>query len=413
MEARKLMRKITLLAALLLLAPVVTQAESLEELLVKKGVITKSEARAAHHGGGGVHWNNGTRLEFPDQGFSAKINTQLQTRYTYTDADDDVPGSADTSSFNIRRARIQVSGNALDNEFSYKVQADFVGSSDTDAGGNTVSTPDLRDAYLTWHACDWADIQMGQFKTRNSRQNYGSSAYLQFPDRSGASNFFAHDRQQGLRVGMSNEEGNMTLGAAIYNGESTGEGRNRAGLDTDHLFVVDARYNYGDIDPYVEGDVDRTEGTAASLGASYWFSNATMTGVGGTEENGVSADLTVKSNGMSLAGEFFWANFQDDADTIDTDAVGFYVQGGYMATDELELAARWSYLDCDNGAASAMGSGCSAGTDQVNEITAGLNYYWWKHNLKGQFAYVYNNDDAVAGSDVTTNKWMFQLSSYF
>ena len=53
------MRKLTVLAALLLLVPTVSQAKSLEDLLVEKGVITKSEARGSSHDSGAkVYWKD-------------------------------------------------------------------------------------------------------------------------------------------------------------------------------------------------------------------------------------------------------------------------------------------------------------------------------------------------------------------
>src|SRR5690606_15385075 len=102
------MRKVTILTALLLAAPGFAQAASLEDLLVDKGVITKSEmagvVRGAHHDHGQpgrVYWNKGSELYFPEQEFTAKVYTQLQTKYEYTDYDSDDTDNADTSSFDV------------------------------------------------------------------------------------------------------------------------------------------------------------------------------------------------------------------------------------------------------------------------------------------------------------------------
>jgi hypothetical protein len=84
------MRKATLVAALLLLTPAVSQAKTLEELLVEKGVITKGEAAGASDSSASkLYWNQGTRVEFPDNGFTTSIATMLQTRYSFNDRDEE------------------------------------------------------------------------------------------------------------------------------------------------------------------------------------------------------------------------------------------------------------------------------------------------------------------------------------
>ena len=67
------MRKLAIIAVLALLAPALCQAATLEELLVEKGVITQSEARGATSDGAKAYYKGGTRLEFPDAGFTTKI----------------------------------------------------------------------------------------------------------------------------------------------------------------------------------------------------------------------------------------------------------------------------------------------------------------------------------------------------
>ena len=100
------MRKAMLLAALLLLTPAISQAKTLEELLIEKGVITKGEAGGVSDAGASkVYWNRGTRIDFPDTGFTTSIATQIQARYAFTDNDED-SGERNTSSFSLRRARL-------------------------------------------------------------------------------------------------------------------------------------------------------------------------------------------------------------------------------------------------------------------------------------------------------------------
>ena len=395
------MRKLSILAGLLLLAPAVSQAKSLEELLVEKGVVSKAEAQsAAGSSGAKTYWNQGTRFDFPSEGFTAKINSLIQTRYTFTDGD---TGAGNTSSFDLNLVTLTVSGNALHEEFAYKVDVDLVGA--TTAGE---STPHLRDAWLQWNACDWASLRMGQYKTQGGRQFNADDNALQFADRSVASDFFSLGRQNGLSAWGSFADGMLDLSAGIYNGISTGEGINRGGNDTKHTAVLAARVNaMGKMNMAEEGDINWTNDPALSIGASWSYSDAEAA-LGNFTQDNIAVDANFKYIGWGIHAEYFYENMDPDDGSDKVQPSGFYVQGGYyLMPKQLELAARYGLVDCDNGAA------CSSNTDKLNEVAVSLNYYWWKHNLKGQLGYWRLNEDAIDGDDVNTNKWMFQLSSFF
>lgn len=413
------MRKVAILAAALLLAPSISQAKTLEDLLVEKGVITKGEASAAVIGGPSrVYWNDGTRLEFPDTGFTAQINTLIQTRYEFTDFDSDT-GRGNQSSFEFERVRLAVSGTALNNEFTYMLQADFIGQeggdnisslADQDGGAST----ELLDAYIQWNACDWGSIRMGQFKTMVSRQFNTSAAKLQFADRSEVSDYFTLGRQHGLAGEFDLADGKIRLGAGIFNGISEGEGLNVGGVDTKHTGVASVRWNAaGHIDSFEEGDVNWSENFVASIGAAFAYSQyEDLAGLVEGDRYVVNVDGNVKVRGISFHTEFFYGNDDVDGAADEVEALGFYAQAGYfLVPKKWEIAARYGYLDCDNGNA----SGACAGNDNINEVTAGINYYFWKHNLKAQLNYAFVNEDVAGagGDDINTNRWLFQLSSYF
>lgn len=389
------MRKIGTLVALLLVAPAISFANTLDDLLVQQGVVTKSSDAAAmgSMGSSKVYYNGGTRFEFPDSGLTAKWNTQLQTRYEFTDNDD---GVENTSSFSVRRARLQVSGNALNNEFAYKVQVDFVGSSDDDGA----STPDLRDAYLEWHACDWMWVRSGQFKTALSRQFNGSSAKLQFADRSLASEYYSQDRANGLAIGGNWDS--ISWMAQMTNGNSPGEGRNRPGVDTNHAAYAQVRYTDGEIDIDEEGDVNGTEDMAWALGFTYGYSQDDLGGLDDQDTSTYNADFSWKYQGWSLAAEYFHRTV-DDNNAVDLEDDGFYAQVGYFLTPhEWEIAARYSGVYYDN----------EAELDQTEEVSATVNYYWWKHQLKANIGYVYTTDEPDEGDSTDTSRWVVQLSSW-
>ncbi|MCI5065029.1 OprO/OprP family phosphate-selective porin [bacterium] len=412
------MRKLTVLAALLLLIPAVSQAKSLEDLLVEKGVITKSEARGAHHNSGAkVYWQDGSRLDFADVGFSANIYTMFRTRYEFNDVDNDInPGASNESSFDVTNARLGVTGSALHKEFDYMMEVEFADGTAT-----------LLDAYIKWNTCDWGGIQMGQFRPDISRGFNTRIAHLQFADRSAVTDFFAFQRNQGVKVDVALND-DWTVAAAAFNGNSDGEGLNSEGQDTKHLGVVSLRGDImGEMNHLIEGDVDHTEDTAVNVGAAVGFAENELAFAGGSvDEMVVSADINVKSEGFSFHGEYYYLEHDIDGGMA-IDTTGFYAQAGYfLEPKEWEVAVRYGYIDCDDGAGIGNdvtgginngGVGACTGADDVNSVDVGVNYYWWKHNLKAQFGYSLVNQDLAAPvngeDDSQDNRWIFQLSSYF
>ena len=407
------MRKSWIVAVALLLAPAVSQAKTLEDLLVEKGVITKAEAKTTTVGGPAkVYWNGGTRFEFPDSGFTSSIALFLVERYTFTDADEDF-GGRNSSSFEQKRARIIISGTALDNEFSYYMQSDFVGT--TDSTGK--ASPSLKDAYITWNACDWGNVKMGQYKTLVSRQFVTSDWQMLLPDRSITSDFFDYGRNQGVSASLWSEDKMFQGTAAMFNGDSDGEGENRRGVDTNQLGMVSLRVNpTGKMNPYQESDVEYTQDLATSIGATYAYGeskNTLDTDREKVKSQTFNIDANAKYQGFSFNGEFYWSEFNPQSQ-VGQSPVGFYLQSGYFLTPKkFEIAARYAYIDCKDG---KVGGSCE-GNDQLDEVTVGLNYYFWGHNLKAQLAWTWIGAEAEGaadpGDDENTNKWMFQMSSYF
>ncbi len=401
------MRKSIVLAALVLLAPGVSQAKSLEDLLVEKGVITKGEARAASSGGPAkVYWNGGTRVGFPDAGFDFGINTLIKTRYTFTDNDED-SGAGNTSSFDVTHGRIILHGSALNNEFESHLNVDFVSNTDGDS-----KSPELLDAVITWNACDNSSFSMGQWKTGIGRQFLADDETLQFADRSITSDFFNLGRQAGAGVDL--DFGSVTVGAAIFNGESTGEGINRSGTDTRHTGVANVRWDaLGEMNVLEEGDIDGTDGVALNFGAAYAYSQTTDDTAGQIDRQSVSVDGNLKASGASLHSEIFWTRYDPEDSTTSVEPAGAYIQGGYFVLPkELEVAGRYAIVDCEDPAApSNNGINCT-GNDQVHQATAGLNYYFWRHNIKAQFNIDYINVEPEEGDNSNTVRYILAVQSY-
>ncbi len=405
------LRNAVLMAAMLVV-PSVCIAGSLEDLLVEKGIVTKDEVAgtSAAASKAKVYWKNGTRFEFPDEGFNSTFFVLMRERYTFTDKE----VGKNTSSFEQKNARVYFTGSALQNEFSYTLMGDFVGA--TKDGENTAA---LKDAFINWNPTDWLEMRMGQFPTFNTRQFPTSPAKWQFPDLAAATAFFQYGRQQGISATAKTCDKSFQITAGMFNGTSDGEGENKPGVDTEHLGIVALRYNpLNNIDPYEEADVNFSKDAGLSFGVNYSYGQANNdygAGLLGSDTNSVGADMIFKYAGFSLAGEFFYRDIQLDDDSDSIQPLGFYTQAGYFVVpSKVEVAARYSLLDCDDGKAT---SGSCKGSDKVNEVAGELNYYFWKNNLKATAAWVMQEQELLEGAPgekhPKTNRWIFQLSSYF
>ena len=411
------MKKGVLVVALLLSAPTISQAKTLEDLLVEKGVITKGEAPLASDSDSSkLYWNQGTRVEFPDTGFTTSIATLLQTRYSFIDPDHSLGTTRNKSSFDVTRARLIVSGTALNREFSYMLSTDFGSGVDSDA--NFGLTPEVRDAYIDWKPCkDDVGIRMGAFKTAFSRQFNTDQQSMQFVDRSLVSEYFTIGRENGAMAYGTLANGKISGSAGIFNGESSGEGPSSGGVDTRHTGVVSLRANpTGKMNVAEEGDIDFTQELATSVGVAYAHSDRDLAGFGKDNANLVNVDANLKYEGLGLHAEYFMNNTDVAGDTS-----GFYVQGGYyFVPKKWEIAARYGRTNCDSDApgggisASTLPVSSCAGNDNINEASGSLNYHFWRHNLKAQLGYNYVEFEPDGGRDSSSeNRYVFQLSSYF
>jgi len=361
------MRKLSLiLVAACLALPFSVEAKTLDELLAEKGVVAGGGSADA----GKVYYNGGTRLEFGDD-FSLKMNMIIHSRYQYTQND----GGDDVSEFRIRRARLSFSGHLLNKQFSYKLQNDFVGTSDSgNADGRR--TEDLRDAWIQWNLDDAAMIRMGQFKTPFGLQENTSSSALVFVERSDVSNFFIFDRQMGVMMHGGMDELGYALG--LFNGDSDGEGRNRRGTDNNHNFFAHGHYNMNGYERKYEGDPMVTDDFQATFGGTFEFGQG-ADGNGDFDEYAFNADAAIRASGASAQAEFFFRNRDSDdiadSDLAEDEATGFYIQGGYtFVPEEWDGHVRFGYISFDDEDA----------TDNQQEYSGVVNYYLNGHNLKLQ-----------------------------
>ena len=409
-------RIIALAFTFTILAAGAARAETLEDLLVERGVLTIDDIRADGSAADPkIFWKGGTRIEMPGEAVALQVNTLLQPRYEFIDQD---PASNE-SSFRLYAARAVFSGTALGTEFNYRLETDFVGNKSADGE----LTPALLDGYLQWNPCSWFSMRMGQYKVPVGRQFVTPNAFQQIPDRSNTSDVFRVNYQPGVRAILTDPDKRFTFHTSLYNGESDGEGgprggRNYPGVDTKMLTDVGARWNItGTMEPYIDGDIDITQELAINVGAIYAYTSAQNNyhglGLANGDMQRANVDANLKYMGYSLHSEFFWGDWENDL-AGSSKPIGSYVQTGYMLTDTWEAVLRYGYTDCGSGDI-AFGA-CSTAAGAVahfDEAAAGINHFFVKHNLKAQLAYIYLRQDLKHSEDnVDNSRIILQLSAW-
>lgn len=356
--------------------------------LTRKGVLTEEEAQklgataAKEEASRKVlaGYEKGFYLKSADDKFSLKINSYGQFRYTYFDKDQEIPGNAeDRSSFRVRRARIKLTGTAMEPWVFYQLQWETAGSSSS-----------LRDYFIDVYDkknLPEIGLKFGQFKPPFSRQFLTSSQLQIFPERAitndQSGNDFSFDRDQGVAIHGKpwGESPNIEYTTGLFNGNGQNQTDN---LDVGLLWVsrldwnVLGTGNFG----YSEGDVEDSQEVKWAVATSYGYNCVTPTsGVLTSVDDGISRwefDTILKYMGFAFQGEYFTSNETPEDRVAGDPNGGINGKGGYVQAStflipqQLELASRYTYMNRDR-----------AGEPNRQEAIAGLNYYfdeshWWK-----------------------------------
>jgi len=380
------MRKLSLLAAAGLLAPIGAHAKPLNELLLEKGAALGAESKDA--GPGRVTYNKGTVLEVPSAGFSMKLNVGVQEVASFNDPED----GEDTFSFDTRNTRLDLRFTGGNGTWGGRVLYDFTKNSDN-GGGAT-----LQDGYLSYTPCEGNKFVFGQWATGHGSQWNIENQNLEFVDRSLVTDAFTFGRQEG--VGYQGNIGDtFSHQLAIYNGNSTvngsAEGQNTGGLDNKVFGVYNAALDLvGDYDWSYEGDPTGAD-FSMGLSASGYYGQGEVSGLtsGGVAIPGVDFDqygagvgLAARGGGFAFAAEGFYqgVGLDIDSDNDTFNNFGAYAQLGYFIVPEsLDIAGRFGWISFDEDAPVTLFRRVGGDTvTDVYEVNVVVGYYIMGHQLK-------------------------------
>ncbi len=379
--------------------------EDTKEKMVKAGLAPKLD----------FGYKEGFYFKTLDNKFSAKINNRLQYKYQYTDRDigtDGIPDE-DESTFDFRRIRTKISGNAYDENIKYRLEWD----SSWDVT--------LLDAYVDFTHIPWANIWAGQGKVF-SRQVLTSSASLQMIDRADTISEFrfqGDERKRGVAVHSDKIlDGKFDYSIGVYNPQIRWADND---INTMLYLARASYYPFGPYESYKESDLEYTETFKAHIGGGIGFEqigqNESDSDEDEVDQTQLLAEFGFKYKGLSLAGEYHYRKRKvlDPLETADLGTAvsakeslhdqGFFVQGGYfIIPKKLEIAGRYELIDYDSQNPSFGTSGL---LDNICSYTAGLNYFLHGRDHKIQINYKHW-DVGLSGAYLGDGNENFFLTQY-
>ena len=347
--------------------------------------------------------------------FSMRIGGLMQFRYTADfrsgnvgDPDNPTPNPAAgsgvtgqdkaTIGFSLPRTQIYFAGMAGSPELTYYIQGNF-SSTSTNAtfnGGNiSAANPTgyasnngsfvLEDAYVKYAFDNNWDVRFGQFKLPILTEDLIGDGYQQSIDRSFVTDVYRQQRSQGIQVGYTADSFRV-LGAFSDGWRSANTDYNNPN-ESDYALTlrVDGKFA-GDWNQWNQFSSWQNSQFAAFLGGAVNWQQGGRTGTPQDAQTNLNQanyllwtiDGQIKGNGWNVYGAVIGSH----AKTLNTalgagatlNSYGWQIQGGYFATQQIEIFARYDGLYANNSLGAAQGAG-GVSPRCWNFLNLGVNYY--------------------------------------
>lgn len=336
--------------------------QGLNELLVKKGIVTKEEleAQAKKHSMNisGYIQLQGTVIENNDE-----VGYEIPTPKSFTDED----------GFRVRRAKLAVFGNAYEH-VKFKLEADFAGAA-----------PRLDDAFIEDDRRSYLIGRLGQFKVPFSLEMLTSDTEIITIERSEVVNQISPGRDAGISFSGILTDGMIAYSVGIFNGHQP----NAATTYATGSFIDAGKNKTNDNNQMMltgRITVKPIEGVSVGLSALKEDSKAND-----HQAYGIEAQAKYPNTGCTLQAEYLSQKYNDK--TSD----GFYLAAGHFVVPK-NLEAVLKYEKYNDGAN-------ATGRDDINWLTLGVNFYIYgdhdaklmaNYIIKGEENSSYDNDTLLA-----------------
>lgn len=224
-------------------------------------------------------------IKTTDGTMSAKLGGRIQWDYNYAEAN----GDADEDAFDIRRARMYLSGHV--NDWAYKINYNI-------GNGNGGTPEDVYIRYTGWGK--GAQLTVGRQNEPFGLEVLTSSKDNSFLERSAFSEAYGPFRSDGIQI--SGADGDLTYAVGLFEDDETGSDGS----------AITGRVTYV---PY------QTDDSLVHVGAAYTDRS------GGVNRYGLEAAY--------VQGPYHIQTEYMNGDTTGADSSGIYVQAGWVITGEV------------------------------------------------------------------------------
>ena len=279
--------------------------------------------------------------------------------------------------FALPHEQIWFYGNLFNPDFTYMIEAEFVGTGEGDegfGGGSGSGDFNLRDAWGRYQFENGVYVQAGQQKVDFTAEQLTEDQFHLFAERSFVDAYFSAGFTQGIRVGYEGETFHIV--GNFYDGSNTRNTDWTSPAEAD--IALGGRFDWLFNGQWVFDDHTSWRGSEFSgkLGGALHWQTSGETGI--QSGPGADADIFMYTIDVALEGDGWNAMAAFVGDFIDSDGsedefnnFGFMIQGGIFVTDNTELAARFDLLFRDEDAVGEDGD-----EDQYF-LTLGVNHYFF------------------------------------
>lgn len=352
------------LLPLLTLAPLAPALGGSDEDALRRALLADASRRETHAGTAGH--DGRFFLASADGGFRLNCGVQFQTRYALTFRDAEGPEKDLANGFQVNRAKLHLTGQALDGAVRFNMLLPF--SSSTGVMG-------LENAFFDHDLGEGFTLRWGQFKPPFMREELVSALHQLAVDRSVANEVYNQDWAQGVQLGWSGER--VRLAGAFTDGFGTTNTAHFDPAEADAALTARAEYRFGEAPWSAYADMTSPRGAPRGglLGAAiHWesagdtASTATFGGVPAPEREvlGATVDASVEGGGWSAMGAMVFRSIDTPAGPR-FDDWGLTAQGAIYFTERDEVFARWDAV---------LPDGDRAAGDDFHTLTAGVNHYF-------------------------------------
>ena len=343
-----------------------------------------ADTNAGIEEGGFSYGSKGLQYESADGNNFLWFGVRLQTRFSNSEVDHDLPArpTENSSETKLNRGRLKLGGHLFSPRLTVYSEYDF-------------SKDQLLDLRVTFELTEWLSIRAGQWKSQFNRERIDSSGAQQFAERSIATPWFTVDRQKGIVASGRIGAGKM-LDSSYWFGRLSGAGRGGDVDDADGLWMGRYQWNFTKrVLGFSQSDIGRRDKPAGSVAIALVSGKSMYTqfsSAGGGQlpgfEDGQPDRYTIRQalfetawqyHGFSWQQEFHWKKITDSVTNVEDKIIGGYAQAGMFFSEvwdgvpePLEFALRFALVDPDG----------ADGVGKEREVTLGANWFFTGHRNK-------------------------------